>query len=803
MKSRLLFIIVLLAGLIALAGCSDSLATTTAPTVTVAAASLPVPTAPPTVTPTRPPTATPTPSPTSSPTPTITPTPRPTHLTIGYSVEGRPIDAYRFGSGRYQVALIGDIHGGYEANTHDLLLELHAYFETHPEDVPPAVTLWLIPVANPDGLALDRRFNARGVDLNRNADTDLDGCAGNDWQPDTFTSEGKHDGAGGDYPFSEPETRVLADFLKQTHIVVSYHSYAGAIFAGGCGTHGPTLRLAQVLAGATGYDLPAEGWTAYPVTGGLTDYLTDLGVAAAEIELTDRKHTEFERNLRGVLAVLTNVEDIVTARLPDAEDQAHWLGLDEKSWTTYYYGSGTFPHPLSPIVMDDTLYFVDGGQLKALVPGVAEPPRTISPPAGKVDGTPIQELLDLAVLPDGSVLILLDRDGEVYCYAPSTDRWSREDWTALARTGGHYLTAVAANRKAIYFLDTNSGRIWRYIPDEEASVAVEIPFSRGIDLAADERNLYVLWREIANERPAIVQFDAATGEQGWIVKKGLDYPTALWLDPQPDGSLYVLDSNDRRVLALDRDTGAVLDEYLVLDREITLRGGWPLDDRLLFVAPNTVYLYPAVENAPGFTLPDPDLKVFDPANLEHLRGFISPIAGIILPERENSLPGAPRHYRHGVHQGFDLYAWPDGTQVITSTEVRAARDGVVIRADNDYANATKSQMAGWLDECRQRGYTPEEILDHLRGRQVWLDHGDGIVTRYAHLSAIAEGLEVGQTVSQGQVIGYVGNSGTPESLYNADAELHLHFEIRIGEHYLGQYLSPIETRRWLNRVIRW
>ncbi|MDY7042312.1 MAG: M14 family metallopeptidase, partial [Chloroflexota bacterium] len=283
--------IILLAGLLSLTACPATL-TPTATTAPLTATLLP--TSSPTPPPTRTPITTPMPSPTPSPTPTVTPSPLPTYLTIGYSVEGRPIEAHRFGSGRHQVALVGDIHGGYEANTHQLLLELLAHFEAHPEDVPPAVTLWLIPVANPDGLALDRRFNARGVDLNRNADTDLDGCAGNDWQPDTFTSDGQHRGAGGDYPFSEPETRALRDFLRQSHVVISYHSYAGAVFAGGCGTHGPTLRLAQVLAQATGYDLPAEGWTAYPTTGGLADYLTDLGVAAAEIELTDKQHTEFE-----------------------------------------------------------------------------------------------------------------------------------------------------------------------------------------------------------------------------------------------------------------------------------------------------------------------------------------------------------------------------------------------------------------------------------------------------------------------------------------------------------------------------
>lgn len=792
MKSRLPLTAILLAGLIALPGCPAPATTVPTPTSTaVPTATLP---AAPTSTPPL------TPSPTPAPSPKPTATSLPASQIIGYSIKGRPITAYRFGTGFYQVALVGDIHGGYEVNTRQLLVELKTHFESHPDDVPPTVTLWLIPIANPDGLAQDRRFNARGVDLNRNADTDLDGCAGNDWQPDTFTSDGQNRGAGGDYPFSEPETRALADFLRQMHIVVSYHSYAGAIFPGGCGTHGPTLRLAQILAEATGYDLPAEGWTAYPTTGGLADYLTDLGVAAAEI--ADWEHTELARNLRGVLAVLNNVEDIATARLPEAEGQAHWLGLGEEKWTAYHYGFDTFPHPLSLVVANDILYFIDGGQLKALMPGVAKSPRTIVPPEGE-EGTYIQELLDLTALPDGSALILLDRDGEVYRYTPASDGWVQEDWAQLSGSSSHYLTAVAADKKAIYFLDTNSGRIWRYIPGAEANVVVEIPRSRGIDLAADGRSLYVLWREMPNERPAIVQFDAQTGEQGWTVKKGLDYPTALWLAPQPDGPLYVLDSNDHRLLALDRASGAVLNEYLLLDRQITLRGAWPLGERMLFLTPDAVYLYPAVAGETGFHLPDPDQETFDPADLEHLRGFTSPIAGIKLPERENSLPGAPRHYRHGVHQGIDLYAWPDGTQVTTDTEVLAARDGVVIRADWDYEEPTPSQMNAWLAECRERGYTPEAILDHLRGQQVWLDHGNGIVTRYVHLSAIAPGLEVGQKVQQGQLIGYVGNSGTPESLYSADAELHLHFEIWIGEHYLGQYLSPIETRRWLNRVIRW
>src|SRR5947207_2488273 len=67
------------------------------------------------------------------------------------------------------------------------------------------------------------------------------------------------------------------------------------------------------------------------------------------------------------------------------------------------------------------------------------------------------------------------------------------------------------------------------------------------------------------------------------------------------------------------------------------------------------------------------------------------------------------------------------------------------------------------------------------GRQVWIDHGYGVISRYAHLISV-EPLSVGEYVEQGQVIGHVGNSGTK-------AGPHLHIEIRIGDAYLGDGLT--------------
>jgi len=80
------------------------------------------------------------------------------------------------------------------------------------------------------------------------------------------------------------------------------------------------------------------------------------------------------------------------------------------------------------------------------------------------------------------------------------------------------------------------------------------------------------------------------------------------------------------------------------------------------------------------------------------------------------------------------------------------------------------------------GYTPAATLDRIRGRQVWIDHGHGIVSRYAHLSAVAD-LAVGQEVEAATNVGAVGSSGYPEG------GPHLHLEIRVGSSYLGDGLS--------------
>ncbi len=177
-----------------------------------------------------------------------------------------------------------------------------------------------------------------------------------------------------------------------------------------------------------------------------------------------------------------------------------------------------------------------------------------------------------------------------------------------------------------------------------------------------------------------------------------------------------------------------------------------------------------------------------------LLGFAYPIAGACLPADDRLLPGAPREYRRGVHEGVDFYGSYNCTAIGLDTEVLAAQGGTVVRADWAYQDLTGETLAELMERVEREGSSSPDATDIFRGRQVWIDHGEGIVTRYAHLNRIAQGVVVGAEVAQADLIAYVGESGTPASVTEPGTEVHLHFEVRVGDRYLGQELGPAQAR---------
>jgi hypothetical protein len=248
-----------------------------------------------------------TPTPTSSHTPTITPTITPTYtltytptstpemiqaLTIGQSVQGRPLEVTRIGWGDRVLVIAGAIHGS-EQNTAYLADNLIERFKGAVSTLPRGIAVYILPEINPDGVASGRRTNAHNVDLNRNWRTA-------DWRPN---AEGPYGAVlpqvGGAVPFSEPETTALAQWLLGLKdqssggvTVVFYHSsYAGGSVQPGYTTDEGVLSsdpqsvsVAELLTEQLGYTyLTKFPW--YNVTGNEIGWCAENGLTCVEIEL--------------------------------------------------------------------------------------------------------------------------------------------------------------------------------------------------------------------------------------------------------------------------------------------------------------------------------------------------------------------------------------------------------------------------------------------------------------------------------------------------------------------------------------
>jgi protein MpaA len=260
-------------------------------------------------TPTHLPTDTLTPSltPTSTQTPTETVTPVPFSegpITIGKSVQGRPLEVYRFGTGPSERLITAGMHGGNEYNTVELAEQLMAYIGKNPDVIPANDTLYILHDMNPDGVARALNYlgraNADGVDLNRNwpANWQKDWPRAGCWTTTYVT--------GGTGPASEPETKALMAFIQSHHFdaLINYHSAALGIFPGGIPISTASKSLAQAVANVTTYHYPALN-TGCDYTGGMVDWTANLGIPSLDLELTTHTDTDFDMNLR-VLNVLLN-----------------------------------------------------------------------------------------------------------------------------------------------------------------------------------------------------------------------------------------------------------------------------------------------------------------------------------------------------------------------------------------------------------------------------------------------------------------------------------------------------------------
>ena len=261
---------------------------------------------------------------------TTQPTPVDERRIIGYSVQHRPIVAYRLGNpqAKTTAVLLGQMHGDEHAGV------VLARSIVDGRAAVNGIDLWVVPTMNPDGNAANTRQNAHGVDLNRNW-RDI-------WRPLT----GEY--YSGPYPLSEPETQAMRRFLLavKPHYLVSLHQPLHGVDTtdGGALDHAFRNRLARNLG------LPLKPFRCWSVChGSMTGWYTTHRYGIADTVEFGRQPTAgylTGRARRGIVAALGGYFGPLAAHNPRSALHARPVdaGLHVSGWAFDRDAQGRYVH---------------------------------------------------------------------------------------------------------------------------------------------------------------------------------------------------------------------------------------------------------------------------------------------------------------------------------------------------------------------------------------------------------------------------------------------------------------------------
>jgi hypothetical protein len=146
-------------------------------------------------------------------------------------------------------------------------------------------------------MTIPGRFNDNNVDLNRNFDCDW--RASGTWQNRTVS--------GGSKAFSEPESQALRNYVNASTptAVVVWYSAAGGVYSSNCynGVLPETKTITNLYATASGYP-PHETFDYYEITGDAVNWLAKMNIPAISVLLTTHEDMEWEKNKKGIEALL-------------------------------------------------------------------------------------------------------------------------------------------------------------------------------------------------------------------------------------------------------------------------------------------------------------------------------------------------------------------------------------------------------------------------------------------------------------------------------------------------------------------
>ncbi len=222
-------------------------------------------------------------------------------FSVGKSVQGRDLTAYRFGSGSTKILFVGGMHGN-ERSSYRTLIAFVDELERRFNEIPSDKTVVIIPDINPDGYEVQSRTNANNIDLNRNFPS-------NDWVTGVHMPGGIFlEKGGGKTPLDQPESASLASYIDSLgpRLVLTYHAVARTVISNGAGD---SYNLATTYSGHSGFNhythAHEDGVFDYPTTGEFETWLADKkGISTLLVELATMSSNELYSQRSAMWAML-------------------------------------------------------------------------------------------------------------------------------------------------------------------------------------------------------------------------------------------------------------------------------------------------------------------------------------------------------------------------------------------------------------------------------------------------------------------------------------------------------------------
>ncbi|MGB4676167.1 MAG: peptidoglycan DD-metalloendopeptidase family protein [Aggregatilineales bacterium] len=464
------------------------------------------------------------------------------------------------------------------------------------------------------------------------------------------------------------------------------------------------------------------------------------------------------------------------------------------------------------LAADDVLYLLADGELYRLRPedvDAGSPQLVPALTAGlRISGPVVQEIADIAYDAGGGAVYALDKAGHVYRVDTATGDITLA-YRAFNDPDDQFFSQLVAltvdERGRPVVLDTAYGALWMPAGiDALDPVGQANEIAEGADVTYADGRFYVLQRD-----GGVVTVSQPSGASPWQDDAGRELTLSVSASNHlgPD-VLVMVDALRREVLTLRPGNGETLTTHVFdttgigLLRDAVFTGG-----RLYAVADGDLLVFPGrADGMAEATCPPPDPSgrarplLYGHDVLAALEGWEFPIRGGTLPAWPRLYPGSSRIYRQGVHHGLDVYYMdaPEGFGI--GWHILAPSAGQVVRTTVGYVPMTGPEFDRLVSTTETAGYTPPELLERFEGKQIEIEHGNGVRTRYLHLDDIADGIVAGAAVQQGQFIGTVGVTGTEGEARPEVAGPHLHLEIWLEGRYLGQGITIPETMWWLEQI---